>query len=212
MISEMNSISEYFVDDNGFKLIFRIQDKTDATFLWKLTVRIECVKLRVDDDEKLQNQSLRILRLNQFINIYNHIKQQSEVLQNFESKSNIKPSDKKESESIMTESKFYDTIQSMSHSQTDFKDEEICCICMETKSNLILSCTHNFCEKCIKEWQITNKSCPICRCFAGENDGFILADCPNYYNLQEEISKSLFQITDEPNAKKRTKTLIDSSD
>ena len=66
-------------------------------------------KLRVDDDEKLQNQSLRILRLNQFINIYNHIKQQSEVLQNFESKSNIKPSDKKESESIMTESKFYDT-------------------------------------------------------------------------------------------------------
>ena len=84
----------------------------------------------------------------------------------------------------------------MSMSKSSCRDEDICCICMESRSNLILSCTHNFCEKCIKEWQISNKSCPICRCFAGENDGFILADKPDYYNLQDEMSKSLFEITE----------------
>ena len=30
------------------------------------------------------------------------------------------------------------------------KDDEICCICMESKSDLVLSCTHNYCENCIK--------------------------------------------------------------
>jgi hypothetical protein len=103
----------------------------------------------------------------------------------------------------------------MSISHTDnFKDEDICCICMETKSNLILSCTHNFCEKCIKEWQISNKSCPICRCFAGENDGFILADKPDYYRIQDEISKSLFEITENPSVRhcKNKKALINESD
>lgn len=56
---------------------------------------------------------------------------------------------------------------------------------MESKSNLILSCTHNYCEKCIEEWQVTSDTCPICRCYAGKNDGFVLADYkPDYYCLQ----------------------------
>ncbi len=86
-------------------------------------------------------------------------------------------------------------------------DEAICCICMESRSNLILSCTHNFCETCIKEWQITNKSCPICRCHAGDNDGFILADRPDYYILQDEMSKSLFQITEKRDKKSKNTPL-----
>lgn len=197
MIGDLNSIAEYFIDDDGHRLTFRISPGTDKTFLWKLTVRIECTKSKISDDNIVDNKSFRLLRLNQFINIYNHIKQQSEVLKTFDdSRSSNTASDSKATASIMTESKLYDTIQSMSLSQTDCKEEEICCICMETRTNLILSCTHNFCEKCIKEWQITRKSCPICRCYAGDNDGFILADIPDYYNLQDEMSKSLFQITE----------------
>lgn len=45
MIAEMNSIAEYFIDDEGYKLTFRIANGTDKTFLWKLTVRIECIKV-----------------------------------------------------------------------------------------------------------------------------------------------------------------------
>lgn len=217
MISELNSIAEYFIDDEGFKLTFQIARGTDKTFLWKLTVRIECIKSKITENNRVNNKSFRVLRLNQFINIYNHIKQQSEVLKTFDSsEKRIQPgksSDLKGSASLMTESKLYDTIQSMSHSQIDEKEEEICCICMESKTNLILSCAHNFCEKCIREWQITHKSCPICRCFSGENDGFILADCPDYYNLQDEMSKSLFQITENaPNNKKSRIFNLDDSD
>lgn len=90
----------------------------------------------------------------------------------------------------------------MSHGEKNGKEDEICCICMESKPNLILSCTHNYCEKCIKEWQVTSNTCPICRCAAGENDGFILADKPDYYHLQDEMSKSLFQITNSSSDKK----------
>ena len=76
------------------------------------------------------------------------------------------------------------------------KDEDICCICMESKTDLVLSCTHNYCENCIREWKVTSRTCPICRCKSGENDGFILADKPDYYNIQDDLSKSLFEITD----------------
>lgn len=46
MIKELNSIAEYFVDDDGSSLSFSISKGTDLTFLWKLTVKIECSKVR----------------------------------------------------------------------------------------------------------------------------------------------------------------------
>lgn len=47
------------------------------------------------------------------------------------------------------------------------------------------ACTHGFCEKCILKWTVNSDTCPVCRCYAGKNDGFILADQkPDYYNLQ----------------------------
>lgn len=45
MIDELNSIAEYFLDDDGSSLSFRICKGTDQTFLWKLTIRIECSKV-----------------------------------------------------------------------------------------------------------------------------------------------------------------------
>jgi hypothetical protein len=86
----------------------------------------------------------------------------------------------------------------MSFHETDLKDDEICCICMDSRSNMILSCTHNYCEQCIKEWHVTSNTCPICRAKHGENDGFLLADKPDYYILQEDLSRSILQITEPP--------------
>lgn len=45
MIEEINSIANYFIDEDGSTLFFHICKGTDQTFLWKLTVRIECVKV-----------------------------------------------------------------------------------------------------------------------------------------------------------------------
>jgi hypothetical protein len=45
MLSEINSIAEYFLDEDGSKISFHISKGTDETFLWKLTIKIECLKV-----------------------------------------------------------------------------------------------------------------------------------------------------------------------
>jgi hypothetical protein len=45
MVKELNSIAEYFLDDEGYRTEFHLVKGTDSTFLWKLTVRIECLKV-----------------------------------------------------------------------------------------------------------------------------------------------------------------------
>lgn len=47
MIEELNSIAEYFIDDDGSSLSFHICQGSDQTFLWKLTIRIECRKVSI---------------------------------------------------------------------------------------------------------------------------------------------------------------------
>jgi hypothetical protein len=38
-------LAQYFIDSDGSSLQFNIIKGTDATFLWKITVRIECSKV-----------------------------------------------------------------------------------------------------------------------------------------------------------------------
>ena len=47
MLSELNSIAEYFLDSQGCSLHFKVVNGTDKSFLWKLTVRIECLKVNI---------------------------------------------------------------------------------------------------------------------------------------------------------------------
>ena len=87
------------------------------------------------------------------------------------------------------------------------KEEEFCCICMERKPNLILPCTHNYCESCIKEWFVVVFFFVKNFIITGKDDEFVLADKPDYYNLQEEMSKSLFEITECKNKKKNVRNV-----
>lgn len=66
------------------------------------------------DNNEVEYKNFRLLRLNQFINVYNHTKQQSEVLKQFDSNREAVAKCSMEcttnvSDSIMTESKLYDT-------------------------------------------------------------------------------------------------------
>lgn len=43
-------------------------------------------------------------------------------------------------------------------------DDELCCICEEKRSDIMLQCYHLFCEKCIETWLFKKiNSCPLCR-------------------------------------------------
>jgi hypothetical protein len=73
--------------------------------------------------------------------------------------------------SILRESRQYEEKQSM-------KEEE-CCICLDNPVNLVLDCSHGFCEDCISDWQKQQKSCPVCRyqsSEAGSPDAWIIAE------------------------------------
>lgn len=240
MIDELNSIAQYFLDEDGSQLAFEVARGSDVTFLWRLTVRIRCSRYKNDLSNIINS---RLLNLNQFLNVYNTIKQQSETLKIFSAAEeeagseamcsggvgtgvgscSLMPShtcgskDQQDelineslaadpsmsSNSLLKESKLFDMIRSMSEQTPN--DDDICCICMEEKTNLILACTHNFCEKCINNWKITSKTCPTCRKLTEDRDCFILTEKPDYYNLQDEMSKSLFQITNATNKKNEKK-------
>ena len=55
MINRLNSIAEYFLDDEGNQLKFEIKPGTDQTFLWKLTIRI--LATRVSQAQRLADFS-----------------------------------------------------------------------------------------------------------------------------------------------------------
>lgn len=47
MIDELNSIAQYFLDEDGSQLSFQVARGSDATFLWRLTIRIKCTRVCV---------------------------------------------------------------------------------------------------------------------------------------------------------------------
>lgn len=42
---------------------------------------------------------------------------------------------------------------------------EICCVCFDSETDIILDCDHKYCKKCIEEWCYcnNNNNCPLCR-------------------------------------------------
>ena len=47
--------------------------------------------------------------------------------------------------------------------ETKEDDDQECCLCMFEKNEVVLPCTHAFCETCIKDWLKRENGCPLCR-------------------------------------------------
>ena len=43
------------------------------------------------------------------------------------------------------------------------KQSEICPICQDSESDVITTCNHSFCYKCINRWHKKNDKCPLCK-------------------------------------------------
>mmetsp|Transcript_430 Transcript_430/g.715 ORF Transcript_430/g.715 Transcript_430/m.715 type:complete len:97 (+) Transcript_430:755-1045(+) len=43
------------------------------------------------------------------------------------------------------------------------KSSDLCSICLDEPSDIVLDCMHAFCENCITDWNQKSRTCPICR-------------------------------------------------
>lgn len=72
-------------------------------------------------------------------------------------------------------------------------DDDECIICMERKSDLVLSCAHSFCCPCIEQWKVQNSHCPICE--EAIDDDWVLSESPNADEINEQICAELFKLS-----------------
>jgi hypothetical protein len=47
-------------------------------------------------------------------------------------------------------------------SSSDY-DFNLCGICFELPMEVVLECSHSFCERCIHDWRKKHNTCPLCR-------------------------------------------------
>jgi len=205
-VSELNEISSHFLDANGKQLVFAVKKGTDATALWKGTVRVACVKV---DAESKGVDSYRLLTLKQFLAVFKSLQTQTAAIRCEDSQStpdSSEPSSPANDEEIDAKSSVSPlkphplTVAKFSASK--FLDDalegtslEECCVCLERKPDVILPCAHSYCLPCIEQWNVNHKTCPVCReTVQSTDDGWVISDGPNSLDIATEIQKSLMEL------------------
>ncbi|XP_035919449.1 RING finger protein 141-like [Anopheles stephensi] len=75
-----------------------------------------------------------------------------------------------------------------------------CCICLERKPEVSLPCAHSYCMPCIEQWNIHQKTCPICdEVLASTDDTWVLSEMPEANEVSEEICATLQKLSTEAN-------------
>ncbi|XP_053663520.1 RING finger protein 141-like [Anopheles marshallii] len=75
-----------------------------------------------------------------------------------------------------------------------------CCICLERKPEVSLPCAHSYCMPCIEQWNIHQKTCPICdEVLASTDDTWVLSEMPEADEVSEEICATLLKLSNEAN-------------
>uniref|UniRef100_A0A182RL75 RING finger protein 141 n=1 Tax=Anopheles funestus TaxID=62324 RepID=A0A182RL75_ANOFN len=79
-------------------------------------------------------------------------------------------------------------------------DHNECCICLERKPEVSLPCAHSYCVPCIEQWNIHQKTCPICdELLASTDDTWVLSEMPEADEVSEEICATLLKLSNEAN-------------
>ena len=198
-VTELNEISSQFLDSNGKSLVFAVKKGTDRSALWKGTVRIACCKV---DSETKEVESYRLLTLKQFLAIFKSLQTQTAALQCEETSSpdSSEPASPSDTDQVdkkphpLTVAKFSASVLLEEALQEGGSLEE-CCVCLERKPDIILPCAHSYCLKCIEQWNVNHKTCPVCRETVDcREDGWVISDGPDSLDIATQIQKSLMEL------------------
>ncbi|GIY20993.1 RING finger protein 141 [Caerostris darwini] len=197
----------------GRHLKFFVKKGSDATFFWKQTVRIVCMRVNITDDsaalfcdESIDEESLnnvlattdreievhKLLGLRQFLLAFNMITYHFNCMQADERTEEERKNEYLSVKPIST-SMILDKIMNEAEAETE---SEECIICMERKPEITLPCAHAYCLFCIEQWNVSNRTCPVCRA-AMENtdDSWVTPEIPNRSEVNAEIQKALTVLT-----------------
>ncbi|XP_005097059.1 RING finger protein 141 [Aplysia californica] len=197
-IEELNTVTRSFTDRAGKQLRFLIKRGTDTTFLWKGTIRIRCLKINTSTSVI---ESSRLLTLRQFVVTYKEIIEQVAML----SRAPADPSAQEDSapgtsaREELTASAFFPESKKQAHTEVEEDPVNECCVCMDRKACVMLSCCHEFCEICIDNWTRDERhsNCPLCRTkVAGHDDTWILTDKTDTSDYEGELKGYLVGLAD----------------
>ncbi|XP_078670014.1 RING finger protein 141-like [Branchiostoma floridae x Branchiostoma belcheri] len=181
-VKELNEVTKTFSEVQGKHLVFTIKKGTDEGALWKATVRIRCLKI---DSVCGRIESTRLLNLRQFIAVYNTVLQQAEAAVGKQGKEPSTGGDGTGEEDTPPEfqaSIIFTGLQSMQE-----EDDNECCICMDRRSEVILPCTHSFCQECIDKWNVIHNTCPNCRGRNDPKDSWVMPDMPDSQEIRDYL-------------------------
>ncbi|KAH9500559.1 hypothetical protein Btru_072272 [Bulinus truncatus] len=190
-IEKLNTVTRSFTDRAGKQLSFLIQPGTDTTFLWKGTIRICCLKINTSNAEV---ESSRLLTLRQFVVTYKEIIDQVSALSSCDKLDARQPSCSDLDE--MTTS----TIFSSDKKSLDIEEPvNECCVCMDRRACVALSCCHEFCEICIDNWTRDERhsNCPMCRTqVSGSDDAWVMPRMSDTNDYDTDLKEHLVSLPD----------------
>ncbi|GAB6018415.1 hypothetical protein CHUAL_000130 [Chamberlinius hualienensis] len=213
-LQQLNQISKTVADRNGKKLNFTVKSGTDTTVLWKATVKIGCIRI---DKMTGKVASCRLLNLKQYMQVYRMIMSQVAIENSLTDGSSshsgcqqvqedsvddeedekqcsaacrvLKPNLKQIANSPLTTSMILEKVSTEAGQTTPLEE---CCICMERKPELILPCAHSYCVPCIEQWNVSSKTCPVCReTLESTDDSWVISEAPDSVEVAKELQKLL---------------------
>ncbi|XP_071452891.1 RING finger protein 141-like isoform X2 [Hetaerina americana] len=194
-LGELNLLSDQCIDSNGKKLVFAIKKGTDSTLLWKGTVRIACVKM---DASTKKVESYRLLTLSQFLRVFRTLKCQIEACWQSSQGHPI-------SASLLMEHVDEVTYEGIAVGGIGTE----CCICLERQPDVLLPCTHSYCQHCIEQWNVDHKTCPVCRETLESTDDtwVVISEAPGSEEIGQEIRTSLMNLVSSSSSSSSTSNL-----
>ncbi|UJR23462.1 hypothetical protein I4U23_026464 [Adineta vaga] len=203
LLKEFNKTLEAFTRDEPHYLHFTIVPQSDSTILWKALIRITCSKILRADQSK-SNEI--ILNLHQFLSVHRSLSQQILTLQKCPSTLLYNSEPVKQHSSSFSTAKL----------SFNLPNDNECCICLDRQSNLVLPCTHKFCDECFQQWSsqvsaTSSHTCPLCRVDITSDSGFLLAEKPKYDNVKKMLTESILSLPADYKSRSNDKTSMTRS-